>query len=338
MSKSIIDVSAANVAVSEFEDLDDFPLTTVLADRWSLKKGGAPGLWVITLGDLLRGLERKFFTPFVFNRGLGDQFSLPLLKSMESDFFARAFGQITGAVFKNSDGFHLRLADGHNRCEGLRRAFESGSLTDSDLKFPVSFCVVPATEFQSVYSTLNTNRSHNTGEKCSNPLLRYGDAILKMAIHGGINAIDKTQTIQLAYLIEHMESGKPITGATLYADVFGVRTAVGPKSSDSATVNPVGLPQAKRAKIISAMQWLEAVRNHVDRNSGAIPLRRKAFRGLLLLWHVRGERCLDTRSAKRFATKLNKKASILHNQIPQITSGDYEQRAAAEARIQKTLK
>ncbi|KKN88831.1 hypothetical protein LCGC14_0244380 [marine sediment metagenome] len=337
--KTYIDVEAAAKAIKGFDCLHDFPLTPGFAKAASIKEGGSKNLWVFTLDALIQNIIHRRIKPFEFNRGTGDQFSPRLIKKMVSDFCAAAFGQITGAVFKDEQGKpYIKLADGHNRTiGGLMAAYEAGVLSASDLRTVVSLSIVPATEFQQVYSILNTNRSHNTGEKTSNPLLRYGDIILDMAIRAGIAQVGKTETIQLAYIIEYLATRGSVPVSGNYSDVFPLRSQVGPQAGESATVSPVGLSPANRQKIIAAMQWIEGVCANVDKNSGAIPLKKTAFIGLLMMWHVAGKKCLSVRSTKIFAAKLNKHGFKLDGLIPDITSGKSGKRERTEERIEKLL-
>jgi hypothetical protein len=338
--KTYIDVEAAAKAIKGFDCLHDFPLTPGFAKAAGIEVGGSKTLWVLTLAALIQNILYKRIMPFEFNRGVGEQFSPRLIKKMVSDFCAAAFGQITGSMFKDEHGKpYIKLADGHNRTiGGLMAAYDAGVLSASDLRTVVSLSIIPATEFQQVYSILNTNRSHNTGEKTSNPLLRYGDIILDMAIRAGIVRVGKTESIQISYIIEYLATrgNLPVSGSN-YSDVFPLRSQVGPQAGESATVSPVGLSPANRQKIIASMQWIEGVRANVDKNSGAIPLKKTAFIGLLMMWHVAGKKCLSVRSTKLFATKLNKHGFKLDGLIPDITSGKTEKRERTEERIEKLL-
>ena len=329
----------------DYDNLRDVNLSPTMERKFRLTRLNGQGLCTITVRDCVELFldEEEGIFEHPFNRGLGNVYHSSTTSSIETGFSKLAFGLVTAAIIDNSnddpefpDRF-LMLADAHNRLQGLIRAFKAGSLSDEELRYEIPLQIIPASQFIEIYGLLNTCRQQGAAEKYTHPVLRYGASSFKLAKQAGLDTIDKKFAPQLAYLVEYYET-KPIGQDTYYADIFDARTQCKPRALKRAADDPVVLPRGKEQRLVGALQWLEAVKNNVDKNLGGKLLANSPFQGMLLVWFLRNEPKLGkNKSASRFATKLNKWAFDLKPWMSCITHSGESSIKTTETEILKIL-
>lgn len=330
-----MDIQAIEEHMFDYDNLRDVNLSPSLAAKWGLNPVNGQGLCTMRLDDLIKALSVYLFE-HPFNRGMGGVYNPRTTTSVKMGFNKFAFGLVTAAIISNVNEdpdyppVFLMLADAHNRCLGLLRAYEDGALSPSDLDHPVAVQIIPASQFIEVYGLLNTCRSQTGAEKYTHPVLRYGHMIFKLAQRARLSKVGKSFSCQLAYLLEYYESNS-IGKDTLYAGLFEARVQAKRKALHRASEDPILLSPGKEDRLVRALEWLSAVRANVDRNLGGKILENSPFEGMLLVWHLRGESKIG-KTAKGFAKKLDKKAfdlkplmsCITHSGDTSITATEYE--------------
>lgn len=325
----------------DYDNLKDVNLSPTLAARWALNILNSHGLCTLKVRDLVEGLTKESIYEHPFNRGLGGVYNSSTTNSIQAGFSALAFGIITAAIMENTNDdpnyppTFLMLADAHNRCEGILRAYDSGNLTPGDLIHPLPVQIIPASQFIEIYGILNTCRSQTGAEKYTHPVLRYGAVTFKLAQRAGISNVEKSFACQIAYLVEYYESN-PIGRDTVYADTFAARMVTKKKALHRSVNDPIILSSGKESRLVAALQWLTSVRFNVNPKLGGKLLSNGPFLGMLLLWYLRNERKIG-KTAKRFAKKLDNKAMELKPLMSCITHSGDSSIQSTEIQILKIL-